>query len=255
MPQIFGIGIHLLFALFFVIHCVRTKQETFWIFILFCFPLLGSIAYFFIIYRHELIVDRTVHVATMGITKFLDPQKALREAKKHYEYTQTPENHLNLAEALWANGFCLEAAQIFIECLNDPYADKVRITYKIANSYFDAGRFDAALSYLRSIDADEAGDLGVDYAILAAKTLSVMGDVLSAEQVFTNGCTRYRSINIYVEFLIWAYTQRRLDLIRTLSYEVERMTTNWERAHHRNPHNKALMKRLQIAKQDYDNKR
>ncbi|AEG69672.1 conserved transmembrane protein of unknown function [Ralstonia solanacearum Po82] len=42
-----GIGFHVIVALFFAVHAVRTHQSMYWLFILFAFPLLGSVAYFF----------------------------------------------------------------------------------------------------------------------------------------------------------------------------------------------------------------
>ena len=39
---IFGIGIHILIAVFFAIHVVRNVQQLYWLLILFMFPLLGS---------------------------------------------------------------------------------------------------------------------------------------------------------------------------------------------------------------------
>jgi hypothetical protein len=44
MP-IVGLGLHLLIALFFAVHAVRSGQQLFWLFILFSFPLLGSVVY------------------------------------------------------------------------------------------------------------------------------------------------------------------------------------------------------------------
>ena len=42
MP-IFGLGLHILIAIFFAIHAIRTGREMYWLLILFMFPLLGSI--------------------------------------------------------------------------------------------------------------------------------------------------------------------------------------------------------------------
>jgi hypothetical protein len=49
MPFI-GLGLHVLVALFFAVHVVRTHQNIYWLFILFAFPMLGSIVYFLTIY-------------------------------------------------------------------------------------------------------------------------------------------------------------------------------------------------------------
>ena len=48
MPFV-GLGLHVLVALFFAIHAVRSGQNMYWLFILFVFPLLGSIVYFVVV--------------------------------------------------------------------------------------------------------------------------------------------------------------------------------------------------------------
>lgn len=57
-----GIGFHVIVALFFAVHAVRTHQNLYWLFILFAFPLLGSVAYFFAIYLPELRYSRGARV-------------------------------------------------------------------------------------------------------------------------------------------------------------------------------------------------
>ena len=49
MPYI-GLGLHVLVAIYFAVHAVRSGQEQYWLFILFSFPLLGSVVYFLVIY-------------------------------------------------------------------------------------------------------------------------------------------------------------------------------------------------------------
>lgn len=45
-----GIGLHVLIALYFAVHALRSGQQMYWLIILFSFPLFGSIVYFFAIY-------------------------------------------------------------------------------------------------------------------------------------------------------------------------------------------------------------
>ena len=44
-----GLGLHVIVAVFFAIHAVRTGRELYWLIILFMFPLLGSIVYFAVV--------------------------------------------------------------------------------------------------------------------------------------------------------------------------------------------------------------
>jgi hypothetical protein len=49
MPYL-GIGFHVIVAIIFAVHAVRSRQNMYWLLLLFAFPLLGSVMYFFAIY-------------------------------------------------------------------------------------------------------------------------------------------------------------------------------------------------------------
>ena len=49
MPFV-GLGLHVLIAIFFAIHAVRSGQQLYWLVILFMFPAFGSIVYVVVIY-------------------------------------------------------------------------------------------------------------------------------------------------------------------------------------------------------------
>lgn len=59
MPFV-GLGLHFLIALFFAIHALRNGKQMYWLIILFSFPLLGSVAYFFSEYMSSSKLDRGV---------------------------------------------------------------------------------------------------------------------------------------------------------------------------------------------------
>ncbi len=71
MPFI-GLGLHVLVALFFAVHAVRSGQQTCWLFILFSIPLLGSIVYFLTIYLPDLRLERGARRAVRGAVMVLD---------------------------------------------------------------------------------------------------------------------------------------------------------------------------------------
>ena len=58
LPRLFGVGLHILAAIFFAIHAVRRGRELYWLLILFMFPLFGSVVYFFAIYLPESNIQR-----------------------------------------------------------------------------------------------------------------------------------------------------------------------------------------------------
>jgi hypothetical protein len=44
--SIYGVGVHMIIAVFFAIHAMRRGQQMYWLWILFVFPFLGSVVYF-----------------------------------------------------------------------------------------------------------------------------------------------------------------------------------------------------------------
>ena len=78
----FGIGLHVIIALFFAVHVVRTNQNMYWLLLLFAFPLLGSLVYLFAIYLPSLRQSRSGRAATRAISQLVDPNRAVREAPR-----------------------------------------------------------------------------------------------------------------------------------------------------------------------------
>ena len=99
MP-IFGIGLHVLVAIFFAIHAVRSGRELYWLFILFMFPLLGSVVYFAVVFLPDARLQRGVRRAGAVIDRAVQPGRPVREARAAYDLTPTAANRLRLAQAL-----------------------------------------------------------------------------------------------------------------------------------------------------------
>ena len=104
MP-VFGLGVHVLIALFFAVHAMRSGQQMYWLIILFSFPLLGSIVYFVVIYLPDSRLDRGIRKATVAAKNVLDPGRELREAEQAFDLTPTAQNQLRFANALLEAGF------------------------------------------------------------------------------------------------------------------------------------------------------
>ena len=119
MPFI-GLGIHLAIALFFAVHAVRTGRDIYWLLILFSFPLLGSIVYFFAIYMPHSRLEQGLRQAGKA-EKAMDPGRALRDAQNAFELTPTAHNQMTLALALYDAGHYAQAVEQFDACLRGPF--------------------------------------------------------------------------------------------------------------------------------------
>lgn len=139
MP-VFGIGLHVLVAIFFGIHAVRTQQPLYWLFILFLFPGLGSIVYGIAIWLPEMRAHRGMRRAGAKVKQLLDPGRELREATEANELSPSVGNQLRLAEALLEAGRAGEAVAHYQLALQGLYSGDPDIQSRLAKALLESGR-------------------------------------------------------------------------------------------------------------------
>ena len=96
-------------AVYFAVHALRGGRNMYWVFILFMFPGLGSLVYFFVEYLPELRNSHRAVKSVRAVKSIVDPNRELRAAREAFERTPTVDNRARLAEALLARGDALGA--------------------------------------------------------------------------------------------------------------------------------------------------
>src|SRR4249919_3386393 len=117
-----GIGLHVLIAIFFAAHVIRTGQDKYWLWILFGFPFLGSVVYGITIWLPAARHTRQGRQVVRGVQRLLDPSKELRAAQEALDIAATPDNRLRLADALRNAGRASEAVVQYQGVLAGIYA-------------------------------------------------------------------------------------------------------------------------------------
>lgn len=240
-----GIGIHFLIALFFAVHVVRTGRETYWLFILFSFPLLGSAVYFLTVYLPDSRLHHDVRRAAAATAKALDPKKELREAKHAFDLTPTAQNQMRLASAHLEAGDYDQAAQHFEACLQGPFASDPEIRLGAARARVQNGQGAAVVGLLESIRQQNPDFRPEQTALLLAKAYALAGRQLDARNQFVSLTTRFGSLETRAEFAIWALGVGDKDVAVEQYREIERAMKHWNN-YTRSLH-KPLMRRLDAA--------
>lgn len=175
MP-IFGIGLHIIVALFFAVHAVRSGQNMYWLLILFMFPLLGSVVYFFAIYLPDLRGSRRARAAGRAVTRLIDPNRAVRQARDDLERTPTMQNRLRLGQALLQAGQPQEALQHFEQAASGPFARDPELLLDLARARLATGQAAQAEAALQTLFADRPDDRRQSApALLYAQALAATG--------------------------------------------------------------------------------
>lgn len=203
MP-IFGVGIHIIIAIFFAIHAVRKGQQLYWLLILFSFPLIGSIVYFFAIYLPDLRLQRGVSQVGAVIQKSLDPGRELREARAAFDLTPTANNQMRLASALFEAGQLADAVAQYDNCLKGPFGKDAVIGLGAAQARLANKEPQVAVELLQAVMGNHPGFRPEQVGLMLAKALSGAGRQAEAGDQFLAMATRFASAESHGEYAIWA---------------------------------------------------
>src|SRR3954470_940090 len=169
MP-ILGI-LHIVVAIFFAVHAVRTGRNTVWLFALLVFPFLGSVVYFFAEFLPEMRHSTVARKSARAVTSLVDPNRELREARLAFDRTPTVDNRSRLAEALLARGEFDEAIEQFQACASGPYAKDAKFRRGLARAQLAAGRHAAAVATLDRLFEHHPQDADGEPALWYAQAL------------------------------------------------------------------------------------
>jgi hypothetical protein len=225
-----GIGLHIFIAIFFAIHAVRSGREIYWLLILFLFPLLGSLVYFFAVFLPDLKAGRLHYglrkVANAAVSS-LDPGRELREAKAAFELTPTAKNQWRYADALLAADKTAEAVAQFEQCLQGPSANDLEIQFAAANAYFKFNQSEKALHLLISIRQNNPSFRTEAVTFLLARIYALQGNKESAKTEFEHVVARFGSVEQRVEYAIWAVQNDDINTAKHLHAELNDLKRHW----------------------------
>ena len=242
---IFGIGIHVLVAIFFAIHVIRSGQQMYWLMILFMFPGIGSVVYFIAIYLPNSKLQNGARKVVTVAAKTLDPGRELREARQAYEYTPTAQNQMRLASALLEAGDADEAAATYEACLQGPFSGDLEIRFGAARATLACGRALDAVTHLQSIRAANANFRPEQVSLLLAQSLAAAGRQDEARAEFDYALSHHNSFTTQAECAIWAAGVGDAAKANQLDQELQRTIQRW--TSHTRDLNKPLITRLNAA--------
>ena len=175
MPYIAG-SLHLIIAVFFAAHALKTGRSTYWIMILLAFPLIGSAAYLFMEYLPDIRMTRGGRKVLRAVTSAVNPHGDIRHAEQEFERSPTAANRAALALALSEAGRYLEAIEHYEQCASGSYAKDTHFVRCLANANMMAERWAPARAGFDRLFALIGEERKPDDDLGYAYVLSQLGD-------------------------------------------------------------------------------
>ncbi len=227
-----GIGLHVVIAILFAIHAIRSGQDRYWLFILFVFPLLGSLVYGVAIWLPSVRHTREVGQAVRGVRRLLDPDKELREAKEQLDIAATPNNRLRLAEALLEAGHASEAVAQYQAVLTGVHANDPHISVRLAHALLEADKPAEARELLERLIREQPKFKSPEGHLVYACSVAAMSDRAKAHEEFDVLVGYYAGLEArarYAEILLgWGERDRARSLVEE-SMKIARRMPNHSR--------------------------
>lgn len=222
-----GLGLHIVIALFCAVHAVRTRQQTHWLFILFAFPLLGSLVYFFAVYLPQSRLERGALQAVSAAMKAIDPTREVREARAALDEAPTAQNQMRLAAALLDSGDAQGAAQQYEACLQGPFASDPEIRLGAARALVACQRHSDALRHLEPLRAERPDFQPEAVSLLIARSLAGDSRASEARAEFESAVGRFGTYESQAEYAIWALAIGDMGTASRLMTETDRIAGKW----------------------------
>lgn len=244
--EFFGIGLHVIVALFFAIHAIRTQQGLYWLFILFFFPLLGSIVYFVAVFLPASRLDHSAARAGRALQASLDPGREVREARRAFELTPTAHNQMRLANALLETGQPAEAAEQYEACLRGPFANDAELRLGAARARLASGNAGGAIALLEALLREQPNFRPEQVGILLGQAYAMAGRQDEAGAQFAAAAHRFGSLEARAELAIWALDNGKPQVAGPELEEIER--TRKHMPGHSRKLNAELFRRVDAAR-------
>lgn len=241
-----GLGLHVIFAIFCAVHAVRTRQPFYWLFVLFAFPLLGSLVYFFAIYLPNSRLNRGAVRAVSVAARAIDPGRAVRDARLLLEDTPTAQNQMRLAAALLENGAAEEAAEQYDACLKGPFASDLEIRFGAARALVECRRYADALVHLQLTRSTNAHFRADEIALLFGRAYAGESRHTEAHSEFEAAVARHGTFEALAEYEIYVLGVGDRARAATLQSTIDKITQRWSRG--TRDLNDPVMRKLKAAR-------
>jgi len=224
--SVFGVGVHVIIAICFAIHAIRTGRPYIWLWILFIFPFLGSVVYFVAEYLPSSRMPNQMNSLGKKVLHVLQPNRQINQLKENYEHLPSVENAVRYAEALISVGRAQEAIAILEQKNQGFCAEDPAFLEQFATALLQDQQSQRVLEVTQKIKSLQPHYRNEEIALLRALSYHQLNQEELAQQEFAVAI-RSKNISILSEYIFWAIQTHQPTLAHQMRAEMQRSWAIW----------------------------
>jgi hypothetical protein len=170
-----------------LVHAIKTGRPYWWIWIILCFPFLGSAAYALV----ELAPDLRRPSLKSLAWRLKPPGRRIALLREVIEQSDTFANRVALAEEFYRQKKFQDAVAAYEASLCGLYQDDPYALLDLAQCCFDLGQYERVRVLLEKIDVSQARELTSRRTLLEAKTCDALDLKVQALELYASAIPKY----------------------------------------------------------------
>lgn len=213
---------------FCVYHCYTNRNQYYWYFVIFFIPAIGSLVYLLT----QVFQKRDIDKVQDEIISVINPSKKTSDLEKKFQFAETFENQVALADAYLEGKHYVKAIENYKEALNRGFQTDFYAISKLQEAYYYSSSFDEAIIWAEKIKENSKFKKSKS-EFLYGLALEKTGEINKAEAIlakFDAPFSRYQERLVLAQFYI---RNQKIEVAKTLLDEMisesERMSKDAKR--------------------------
>lgn len=178
--------LHLLIAISFAVHAMKSGRPQFWVWIIMAVPLAGSLAYVLMELMPEMAHTRRARQIKSDLTDLVAPEREWHRRREQAELTGSIDDKRSLAEECERKGMWRDAIELYRSCAKGAFADDPPLLVGLARCELAQGEPKAALDMLDRLQTVHPKIESQEAHLLYARCLDALGRTKEAEAEYVN---------------------------------------------------------------------
>jgi hypothetical protein len=176
--------LHVMIAIGFAIHAMRTGRPQYWLIILLIVPFFGSIAYVLFELLPELARSRRAQQVTSNISDIVDPDREWRRRREAVTLTGSVQAKREFAEECERKGMWQDAIKLYGEAAQGIFASDPTLLSGLARAQLGSGDARGARDTLERLREAHPTIEDQEAHLLYARALEAQGNFAEAEEEY-----------------------------------------------------------------------